>query len=701
MNALQDAASPYLRQHADDPVDWHPWGQDAFAEARRRDVPLFVSIGYASCHWCHVMQHESFQDPDLAALLNDGFVPVKVDREERPDVDAVYMSALQAMRGQGGWPLTAITDAEGRTFFAGTYYPPDDRPGMPSLRRVLDAVSDAWRHRRDGLLEEAAKLDAHLRRAMEAPAGPALDPASPVASLPDPSREALAALAARYDRAHGGFGGAPKFPPHGVLRWLLMRDEPEAREMAVGTLRGMERGGITDPLAGGVARYAVDEAWRVPHFEKMTSDNAQLLPRFAEAYLRSGDTALWRAAQDTFAWLRHEMRLEDGTFATALDADSEGREGAFYAWTAPAFDEVVRAAAEEAGAPAEDEVAFARAAFDVAEVGPFEGLNVLRAALDPGELAERFELPLQEAEVRLARIRARLFAARAHRPRPARDDKVLTAVQGMVIQGAARAGRMLEDPEMVEVARETAVRVLTRMLAPDGTLWRRAFGERAGIAARLEDHAFLGLGLLELHRADGDPRWLAAAARQAEAVEARFAGEDGGYLGAPEEDDPLPMRPRSLLDAAQPADTVAAAELEWRVGRLRGEREREARATRAVTPLAEVAARHPEAAGSALTLLALMRAPAREAAVTGPADAGGAALWAEVARRPLDAWAVQRAPDAGGAGAEADPTLRWPLVEDRGTVDGRAAGWLCEGYACRLPLTDPDAWARALDDARS
>jgi hypothetical protein len=688
MNALRDAASPYLLQHADDPVDWRPWGEAAFQEARRRDVPVLVSIGYASCHWCHVMQRESFRDPAIAAVINERFVPVKVDREEHPDVDAVYMAALQAMHGHGGWPLTAVADPDARPFFAGTYFPPDERPGMPSFRRVLDAVADAWVGKREAVLEDAGRLERHLRQGMAAPPT-RVGPDDPADDLPDGTEEALAALAGQEDARHGGFGDAPKFPPHALLRWLGTRPEPEAGRLADRTLRAIARGGITDPLAGGTARYAVDAGWRVPHFEKMLYDNVQLLPRWAEAWRRSGDATFLRAARATFAWLEAEMRLPDGGYATALDADSETddgghEEGAFYAWTGRGFDAAVTAVL---GA---DEVAFARAAFGVADVGPFEGRNVLRHAADAGELAERLDLPPAEAEARLERLRQELLAARGQRARPARDDKELTGLQGLAILGLARAGRLLGDARMTARARELADHVRAKMVRPDGTLARRALGDAVGIDARLEDHAYLGLGLLELHRADGDPRWLDEAAARAEAAVARFAGEDGGFLSSAEgQAGPLPIRPRSLTDAAVPADSVAAAELVWRVARLQDQPEREAQARRTVAPLADAARRHPQALGSALSLLDLLRAERRELAVTGPDAAGGAELWAEAARRPLDAWIVQRAPQPAEG----------PLVAGRDTVDGRAAAWLCEGYACRLPVTDPDQLAGALDEA--
>jgi len=693
MNALAHAASPYLLEHADDPVDWHPWGEEAFAEARRRDVPLLISIGYASCHWCHVMQHESFQDPQTAAYLNAHFVPVKVDREEHPDVDTVYMTALQALRGQGGWPLTAVTDPHGRTFFAGSYFPPDDRPGMPSFRRVLHALSEAWDQRRDEVLRDAEQLDRHLRSGMGAPPAvedPLARDAHPTdaATLPDGAAEALEVLEQRFDPRNAGFGGAPKFPPHTLLRWLSLRPEAAARRMQEATLRALARGGIHDPLAGGTARYAVDADWRVPHFEKMLSDNVQLLPRWAEAFVNTGDPTFERAALDTFTFLEAELRLPDGGYATALDADSVAEngtreEGAYYAWRADAFDAAV---SEGSGA---DEIAFARAAFDVEEPGPFEGLQVLRIGADAAELAERFEIEPEQAAKRLEQLRAALFAVRERRPRPPRDDKVLTGLQGLAILGLARAGRLLEHAQMILAAQRTARHVLATQWLPGGRLARRALGAEVGIDARLDDHAYLGLGLLELHRADGDPRWLDEATARAEQIAARFEDDEGGFYGvASDQVGPLPLRPRTVTDAAVPADTLAAAELLWRCARLWDRSELEESARRAVVPLAPLARRHPEAFGSVLTLLDLMRAPRRELAVTGPDEAGGRALWLVAARRSLDAWAVQRAAEPHDG----------PLVAGRHTVDGAAAAWLCERYACRLPERDPAELERALAD---
>ncbi len=685
MNQLAHAASDYLLQHADDPVDWRPWSEDAFREARDRDVPVLVSIGYAACHWCHVMQRESFRNAATAALMNEHFVNVKIDREEHPDVDAVYMAALQAMRGQGGWPLTAITDHEGRPFFTGTYFPPDTRPGMPSFQQVLNAVHEAWLERRDTLLDDAAKLDAHLRGSMAAPAG-SLDPLPADAPLPDPTRDALAHLATRLDERHGGFGDAPKFPPHPLLRWLHLRSEPEAHAMADATLHAIARGGISDPVAGGVARYSVDAAWAVPHFEKMLYDNAQLLPRFVEAYQRSGDPVFFGAASGIAAWMEAELRLPNGLFATALDADSANedgvkQEGAFYAWTARAFDAAIRDALGEV------EVPFARAAYGVQEVGPFEGANVLRVAATSEELADRFDVPLPLAAQRLAAIRVVLHAARSTRARPARDEKAILGLQGLAIHGLARAGRLLPEPRLVTLAQEAARASLATFQQPDGAWMRRVRGDVVGIPALLEDHAFFGLGLLELHRADGDPHWLDAARHQADRIVHDFTAEDGGFQSvARSASSPIDVTPRSVIDGPQPADTIAAAELVWRMARLDGDAEREARARGAVAPLATAAGRHPQALASVLTVVDFMRATPRELAVTGPDDVGGADLWDVAASLPLDAWIVQRASEPGSG----------PLVEGRDTVDGRAAAWVCEGYACRLPITDVDALGGAL-----
>lgn len=705
MNRLRGQASPYLLAHADDPVPWWPWGREAFDEATVRDLPVLVSIGYSACHWCHVMHHETFQDPVAATFLAERFVCVKVDREEHPDVDAVFMAALQAMRGQGGWPLTAVADSTGRPFFAATYLPPRDAPGIPSFTRVMRAIDDAWIHRRDVLLADASRLHEHLERAMAAPASPAAGPAVGTDGGTVTSA-ALEALERLYDERYGGFGGAPKFPNHGVLRWLSTLDDPRARAMAHGTLEAIARGGIVDPLSGGPARYAVDEAWRVPHFEKMLSDAAQLLPLWAEAAVAGGGDVHERAATSTFDFLEREMQLESGLYATALDADAPDghggwEEGAFYVWTGPAFDDVARRVPRgDLGVTEADVVAFARKSFDVHDVGPFEGRNVLRDAVDPGDAARHFGWPNHLGEVLRQRLVTALHAERDTRPRPARDEKVLTELQGLAIRGLARAGRQLRHAGMVEAAERVARATWETMWSPSDGLRRRAFDGAVGIAATLGDHAQFGLGLLELHHATGDVTYVHRACTIAREAMTRFAPSTGGFTSIdPRATGPLRVVPRNVLDGALPADTVAAAELTWRVARLLDDPAMEARAVAAVTPLEAVAHRHPDAVGTALTVLAAMRRPPVEVVVTGDDGEGGAwggdALWSEVAKRPLDGVTLLRVRRE----ADVAETVHG-LTNGRFGASERVVAWPCHDRVCTRPIEDARDLAAWLDALR-
>ena len=620
------------------------------------------------------MQHESFQDPTTAAFLNKHFVSIKVDREEHPDVDAVYMRALQAMRGHGGWPLTAIADTTGRPFFTGTYFPKQDAPGMPSFMRVLSAIHEAWTERRDAVLQDAERLEAHVRDALASPLGSTFDPDA-TDDVPDVSAAALRTARMHFDETHGGFGDEPKFPHHGLHRWLAMRPEPEARSLLSGALSPIVRGGIYDPIGGGMARYAVDAAWRVPHFEKMLYDNAQLLPRLAEASLNQSVPLAGEATGQTDRFIQRELTTQEGLLATALDADSEGEEGAFYAWTGRDFDEAVT---QRVGA---SEVAIARDAFGIADVGPFEGNNVPRNAMTPAELAQRHGISPDEAASRRDRIRSAIFTARQERERPATDDKALAGLQGLAIQGLARTARLLADDDMKARAERLAKRTLDTFW--DGQrLLRRAGAGQVGIAGKLEDHAWLGLGLLELHHATGDGRWVHVASDLADIIMDGFMAADGGFVTTRAADlGPLAIAPRTVTDQAVPSDYASAAELVWRTARLHDQAGRQHAVAAALRPLVDLAQGHPEAAGAMLTALEHLHAPKREVVVTGPDAAGGADLWRVVAGLPLDTWTVLRASEPDGS----------PLTEGRDTVGGRAAAWVCENYACEHPIVDADA----------
>jgi uncharacterized protein YyaL (SSP411 family) len=672
-NRLAGESSPYLRQHRDNPVDWYPWGKEAFERAESEDRPVLLSVGYSACHWCHVMAHESFEDAETARLMNEHFVNVKVDREERPDVDAIYMNAVQAMTGSGGWPMTVVLTPQGEPFFGGTYFPSEDRYGRPSFRKVLTALADAWRERRDEVTSSAGEMRSYLARLgrTEGASG-GLDP-----NLP---RDAVEALNREFDSLHGGFGGAPKFPPHSVLRFLLARPGEHARDMAHLTLRRMAKGGIHDQVGGGFARYSVDERWLVPHFEKMLYDNAQLLSRYSEAYRHNADPLYAQVIDGTVAWLVRELRHPDGGFHSALDADSEGEEGLFYLWEEAEIDALLG-----------DEAPLAKAWFGVSPEGNFEGRNILTAPEDEESVASRFEVDDDALEERVESWRRQLLAAREKRVRPGLDDKVITSWNGLAIAGLADAGRVMHRPEYVEHAR-AAARFLRREMWRDGRLLHAFGGGQARIAGLLEDYAYLGLGLLALYHASFEEEWLLWALELVEAIGAHFVDDQGAFFSTPDDGEPLIVRPKGVSDAAVPSDNAAAAELFVQAARLTGRRELEERALAAVAGLADLVRRHPTGFGATLVAAEFLLHPPREVAVIGDmADAATRSLLRIVQQQPLPYAVVAHADEPG------HPLVgRLPFLQGRGLVDGKPAAYVCEAGACRMPVTEPQELAREL-----
>jgi uncharacterized protein len=656
-NALARETSPYLLQHKDNPVDWLPWGDEALHRAQELDRPLLVSIGYSSCHWCHVMERESFEDAETAALMNERFVCVKVDREERPDVDALYMEAVQAMTGQGGWPLNVFLTPEQAPFYGGTYFPPAPRYGMPSWRQVLGAVAEAWDSQRDEIREQGQKVaprlggGALLTASVEPLGGAALD-------------EAVAALRRSFDSVHGGFDGPPKFPQAPVLEFLLAHGEPQ---MALQTLRSMAGGGIFDQVGGGFSRYSVDAQWRVPHFEKMLYDNALLARACLHGYQASGDELLRRTCEETLDWALREMRAPEGGFYSALDADSEGVEGRFYVWT---LDELRDALGDDADA--------AIAWFGATEHGNFEGANILESR-GP-------EPPPDQRE----RIRAALLAVREQRVRPGLDDKRLAAWNALMIAALADAGAVLQRDDYLDAAREAAAFVLDRMRGPDGRLLRTFNAGVARLAAYLEDHAFLLEALLVLYEATFEERWFTAARGFADTIVERFADtERGGFFSTADDHEKLIARRKDLEDSPIPAGGSSAALGLLRLAALTGEQRYEDAATGQLALLHEVAVRHPTAFGHLLQAIDLHLAPRREVALAG--DPEGVAALAAVVREA-------RRPHLVLAGGPGDGRTAVPLMEQRTPVDGRAAAYVCERFACRRPVTEPGE-LRALLDA--
>ena len=642
-NRLAGATSPYLLQHADNPVDWWEWGDEAFAEASRRGVPVFLSVGYAACHWCHVMAHESFEDEATAAQLNAEFVCVKVDREERPDVDAVYMDATVSMTGQGGWPMTVVLDHDGSPFFAGTYFPDRPRMGQPSLRQVLTALTEAWRDRPDDVRRAAGSIREHLARQTEL-AGDAL--------TADDLAASAVLLRRDFDPAHGGFGGAPKFPPSMVLEFLRRRAGAGERAMLDASLEAMARGGIHDQLGGGFARYSVDDAWVVPHFEKMLYDNAQLVGLYARWGTPLGD----RVARLAADFLLRELRTAEGGLASALDADSEGEEGRFYVWTPGGLSDVLGA----------DDGRWATELFSV--TGTFEhGTSTLQLPHDPDDWS-RFD-----------EVRGRLLAARETRVRPARDDKVVAAWNGLAIAGLCDAGRLLGDEEYVDAAL-AAGRLLADLHLVDGRLRRVSRdGRVGGPAGVLEDYGAVAGGFLALCGVTADELWLARATTLLDAALTHFRADDGGFHDTPADGERLVARPRDPSDNASPSGTSATVHALLAAHALTGEGRWLDAAEEALTTVATIGRRAPRFAGWSLAAAQALVDGAPEIAVVGPAGPDRDAL-----ERRARSWpgAVVVVADGARPGV--------PLLEGRTTVDGRPAAYVCRHQLCAAPVTRPD-----------
>jgi uncharacterized protein YyaL (SSP411 family) len=602
-NALARETSPYLRQHSENPVDWLPWGAAALKRARERDAPLLVSIGYSSCHWCHVMERESFEDPRTAELMNESFVCVKVDREERPDIDALYMEAVQTMTGHGGWPLNVFLTPEQLPFYGGTYFPPDARHGMPAWTQVLQAIAASWQESRAEIRAGGERLRERLS------GGAALGPSTqPLAA--DALDAAVAKLAESFDPAHGGFGSAPKFPQASVIEFLLLRGE---RAMALGSLHAMARGGIHDQLGGGFARYSVDATWTVPHFEKMLYDNALLARAYLHGWQTSGDARLLEVCRDTLDWALREMRGPEGGFYSALDADSEGVEGRFYVWT---LTELRHALGEDADA--------AIAWLGATEQGnfvdphhPAPGLNVLQ---DRGRRPDK---------VIRERIRTRLLAVRERRRRPGLDDKRLTSWNALMIAAFADAGAALAEPRYLDAARACAEFVLRDLRDHDsvpagehGRLLRTYNHGQARIAAYLEDHAFLLEATIALFEATCEERWLEQAVALAEETIARFSDpERGGFFSTAADGEPLIARRKDLEDSPIPSGASSAAAGLLRLAQITGETEYERHAVSVLALLHEIAPRHPTAFGHLLQALHWHLSPARPLACAVPPSA--------------------------------------------------------------------------------
>jgi len=667
-NRLASATSPYLLQHAENPVDWWEWGPDAFAEAKRRDTPILLSVGYAACHWCHVMAHESFEDEATAEFMNEQFVNVKVDREERPDVDAVYMQATTAMTGQGGWPMTVVLTPSGEPFFAGTYFPDQPRHGQPAFRQVLEALVAAWTDRRDEVSSVATDVSEHLKQQVSLAGEGSIDDAVLGA--------AVERLGQDFDQVRSGFGDAPKFPPSMVLEFLLRHaartGSKVAAQMVDATCRAMARGGMYDQIGGGFARYSVDRGWVVPHFEKMLYDNAQLLGVYTRWWRQTRDPLGARIARESADFMLTDLRTSEGGFASALDADTEGVEGKFYAWTPVQLVEVL----------GPEDGAWAASLFEVTDAGTFErGASTLQLLHDPDD-TERW-----------VSARSRLLAERSQRVHPARDDKVVAAWNGLAIASLAEAGTLLDEPEYVEAA-TTAGRLLVDLHLRNGRLVRvsrdGAAGKHAGV---LEDYGCVAHGFLALLSATGDPVWLQRAEALLDTALSRFPADDGGFFDTADDAEALVARPRDPSDNASPSGQSALVHALLTYAAVTGSGRHRDAAEAALRSVRGLAERVPRFAGWSLA--------AAEGAAAGPLEVAVVGRDGDALRDDLERIArastspglivVAGTPEAAGDRAAV------PLLAGRGLVDDRPAAYVCRGMVCDRPVTTGEELRTLLD----
>ena len=679
-NRLAQETSPYLLQHKDNPVDWYPWGPEAFERARAEDKPIFLSIGYSACHWCHVMERESFEDPETARLMNAHFVNIKVDREERPDVDAMYMDAVQALTGSGGWPMSVFLTPEGKPFYGGTYFPPVPRHGLPSFKQVLLSIAHAWEHQRDQIEEQARRLVDYIRRrTLVEPRDDEL--------TPDLLARALGQAVRHYDPEWGGFGRAPKFPQPPVLAFLLRAHhrtgDRRAEQMLRRTLTRMARGGIYDQLGGGFHRYSVDRFWLVPHFEKMLYDNAQLARVYLWAWQAFGDPLYRRVVEETLAYALREMRHPEGGFYSAQDADSEGEEGKFFVWDEAEIDALLGPETAHA----------VKAFYAVSATGNWEGKNILWVPNDPEVVAHTLGMAPGELEATLSEARRALFEARRRRVPPATDTKVLTSWNALMVAAFAEAGRVLGRPDHVDVAAQSAHFLLSALRDGEGRLyhaWSPLDG-RARVRGLLEDYAFLADALVTLYEATFDPHWLTEARALVEVMLADFwDAERGGFFDTPEGADDLIVRPKELVDNAVPAGNSAAALALLRLAAYLDDEALRAKGETTVRLVGRAAAEQPLGFANWLCALDTLLHPPVELALVGPA--GGREPFVRVlAGRYIPHLLIA----AGEDGDEAAAHL--PILRGRTALDGRTTAYLCEQFTCRQPTTRPEELAAQLD----
>jgi uncharacterized protein len=678
-NRLAHETSPYLLQHADNPVDWYPWGEEAFEKARTEDKPILLSVGYSACHWCHVMAHESFEDEHIASLMNDYYINVKVDREERPDVDSVYMTAVQAITGQGGWPMTVFMTPDGKPFYAGTYFPPEDGYGRPGFPRVLESLRIAWVNEREKLLESAEEITAHLRRATQR-----VSAAGELELTPELPEQAVGLFRQAFDGDWGGFGQAPKFPSPANLDFLLSHHartggddgvEPGALAMVLHTLRRMATGGMYDQLGGGFSRYSVDRYWLVPHFEKMLYDNAQLARTYLHAYQITGDTFYERVVRETLDYLLREMLHPEGGFYAAQDADSEGIEGKYFVWT---VDEVRTVLGDDAD--------FFMSVYGVTEEGNFRdphhpeltGRNVLSRMAESSLIARQFETTAEDVERRIPGVRARMLAEREKRVRPGLDDKVLASWNGLALAAFAEAGRVLREPQYREAAERNAAFVRDKLWR-DGRLLHTYKDGRSRIDGMLEDYSYYGLGLVELFKLTGDLGHLTWAQEMLDTILRDFRDQQhGGFFETSASGEELLLRQKPAFDSATPSGNGAVGLLALWLSRYYGRKDLEDVALEVITQVHDHLLQAPTGFGVTWQIIEFLLSPPRELVIVG--DSSQRASFEAVAARQFLPWLII-APTAGGGGL--------PLFEGREDT-GRPLAFVCENMVCNLPAHSPD-----------
>lgn len=670
MNRLADSTSPYLLQHAHNPVDWHPWGEEALNKARAENKPIFLSIGYAACHWCHVMAHESFEDPETAALMNEHFVNIKVDREERPDLDNIYMQATTAMTGSGGWPMSVFLTPDLKPFYTGTYFPPVARYNMPSFKDVLASVVRAWKEEPDKIAQVGNQVLGHLQQALS------ISKKSETAFSHEMLDAAARALIDSYDWGYGGWGSAPKFPQPMTIEFLLRRHSAghaEALKPAVHALTAMARGGMYDVVGGGFSRYSVDNFWRVPHFEKMLYDNAQLAHAYLHAWQITKDPFFKQIVFETLDFVEREMTHPDGGFFSSLDADSEGIEGKFYVWTLEEIRELLK-----------DDSEFFEAAYGITEHGNWEGKTVLQRVLDDASLAARFNMDPQTVSGKLAHSHSKLLAARASRVRPGTDDKILTAWNGLMLATIAEASRVFDEPELQTKYAVLATRnaeFLLEALRSQGRLKRSWRDGKATDEIFLEDYASLILGLIELYQTDFNNKWFVAAQELAEEMIELFSDSDAGFFDTSKDGTGLLLRPKDMQDNATPSGNALACEALLKLSAFIDNGTYRDLAEQSLSQASELVLRYPTAFARWLSAADFALGNVKQVAVlydAGQANVGELIQVVRSAYRPNTLVAASTYPPAEDAP---------PLLLDRPLKDGKATVYVCEGFVCKHPVT--------------